>query len=101
MPRVFHVYIVTNRPHGVLYTGVTNDLRRRIGQHRNGGGSRFAARYNCRRLVRAEPYASIEEAILREKRIKEWKRAWKVELIETASPDWRDLAEDRHLIVPA
>ncbi|MEM8754991.1 MAG: GIY-YIG nuclease family protein [Pseudomonadota bacterium] len=97
MPRAY-VYILTNRPNGVLYTGVTNDLRSRIDQHRKGDGSRFAGRYNCRRLVWAELHARIDEAIVREKRIKKWKRAWKVRLIEEGNPDWRDLADDLHMI---
>ena len=85
------VYIVTNRPGGVLYIGVTADLVGRIHQHRSGTGSSFCRRYNLTRLVLAEPYPSIEEAIAREKGMKEWRRAWKIELIEKANPGWADL----------
>ena len=85
------VYIMTNRYNRVFYTGVTADLPARVWQHRNGEGSRFCKRYNLTKLVYAEEYPTIEEAIVREKRIKEWKRAWKIELIKKANPDWRDL----------
>jgi putative endonuclease len=92
MPRTFHVYVlasVTRR----LYVGVTDDLAFRLEQHRNGTGSRFAARYNIRRLVRAEPYATAREAIAREKQIKGWSRAKKIALIESENPQWLDLTE--------
>jgi putative endonuclease len=65
------VYIVTNKPHGVLYTGVTADLAKRIVQHREGTGSSFARKHHCTRLVYAEPHDRIEEAIAREKAIKD------------------------------
>ena len=87
------VYMVTNKPHGVLYTGVTADLPARIEQHRTGRGSKFAKRYNCSRLVYAEWHERIEDAIAREKAIKKWRREWKIDLIETANPDWPDLFE--------
>ncbi len=85
------VYILTNKPHGVLYTGVTADLAARMIQHREGKGSAFCRRYGIKRLVHAEPFERIEDAIAREKAIKAWKRAWKVELIEKENPDWDDL----------
>jgi len=85
------VYIVTNRPRGVLYTGVTADLAARILQHREGKGSAFCRRYNLTRLVFAEWADEIESAIAREKAIKEWKRDWKIKLIEDANPNWDDL----------
>ena len=88
------VYIVTNKPQGVVYIGVTADLAARIAQHRAGTGSSFCRKYNLTRLVFAEEHASIEEAIAREKAMKEWHRAWKVELIERANPDWKDLWSD-------
>ena len=87
-------YIMTNRPFGVLYVGVTADLAARVLQHREGNGSDFCRRYNLTRLVLAEPHATIEEAITREKALKAWKRSWKVELIEAANPQWRDLWDD-------
>ena len=86
------VYIVTNKPHGVLYTGVTSDLMARVEQHRNGTGSKFAKRYNCHRLVYAEEHSQIVDAIVREKAIKEWPRLWKLRLIQEANPQWGDLA---------
>ena len=85
------VYIVTNKPHGVLYTGVTADLAARVSQHRCATGSKFAKRYNCTRLVYAEGHDRIEDAIAREKAIKEWPRLWKLRLIHEANPHWDDL----------
>ena len=84
-------YILTNRAHGVLYIGVTADIDRRMWEHRNGFGSRFCKRYGLDRLVLVEPHATIEEAIAREKALKNWQRAWKIELIEVANPEWLDL----------
>ncbi|WP_340317339.1 GIY-YIG nuclease family protein [Rhizorhabdus argentea] len=86
-------YIMTNRARGVLYVGVTADLSARIWQHREGEGSDFCRRYKLTRLVLAEPHGSIVEAIAREKMLKAWKRAWKIELVEAANPRWMDLFE--------
>lgn len=88
-----YVYIMTNKPHGVLYTGVTADLIHRVWQHRNGTGSKFCKRYNCHRLVLAEPHPEITDAIVREKAIKAWPRLWKLQLIHAANPNWDDLYE--------
>ena len=85
------VYIMSNRKDGVLYIGVTADLSRRIVQHREGKGSAFCRRYGLTRLVYAEKHDSIEDAIAREKAMKAWKRAWKIELIEGVNPGWDDL----------
>jgi putative endonuclease len=85
------VYIMTNKPHGVLYIGVTADLARRVWQHRNGEGATFARRYNCARLVYAEPHGTIDEAIAREKAMKAWPRLWKLRLIQEHNPHWDDL----------
>lgn len=90
------VYIVTNKPHGVLYTGVTADIEARIYQHRTGAGSKFAKRYNCTRLVFAEWHDRIEDAIAREKRIKEWRRLWKLRLIQANNPTWEELTPWDH-----
>ena len=87
------IYIMTNRAYGVLYVGVTADLIARIDQHKTGQGSKFCRRYGLDRLVLVEEYPSIEEAIVREKRLKKWERAWKIELIETSNPDWQDLSK--------
>ena len=88
------VYIVTNRPNGTLYTGVTSNLRQRAWQHRAGAVPGFTARYGVNRLVWAETHDSADIAIRREKQIKEWRRDWKVNLIQDMNPDWRDLYED-------
>ena len=84
-------YIMTNKPGGVLYVGVAADLAVRVAQHRAGEGSSFCRRYNLTRLVLAEPYPTIDEAIAREKALKEWQRAWKIRLIEESNPAWDDL----------
>ncbi len=84
-------YIMSNRKDGVLYIGVTSDLSRRIVQHREGNGSAFCRRYGLTRLVYAEEHDSIGDAIAREKAMKAWKRAWKIELIEGVNPAWDDL----------
>ena len=85
------VYIMTNKRHKVLYIGVTSDLAARVDQHRTGRGSAFCRRYGLTRLVHAEEYAEIYSALTREKAMKAWKRAWKIELIEKFNPEWNDL----------
>ncbi len=87
-------YFVTNKPRGVLYTGVTADLAARVAQHKNGEGSKFCRRYGLNMLVLAEHHDDIREAIAREKTIKAWKRDWKIELIEASNPEWRNLSGD-------
>ena len=88
------VYIMTNRPDGTLYTGVTSDISRRAHEHREGLIDGFTRRYGLKRLVLAEFYEDIRDAIQRESAIKHGPRAWKVRLIHAANPDWRDLYED-------
>jgi putative endonuclease len=88
------VYIMTNRPNGTLYTGVTSDIARRAFEHREGAVEGFTKRYGLRRLVFTEFYESIADAIQREHNIKHWPRAWKARLILESNPDWRDLYED-------
>jgi putative endonuclease len=88
------VYIMTNHPNGTLYIGVTNDLTRRLWEHRNGTGSRFAKRYYVKRLVYTERHEDIRDAIQRETSLKRWPRAWKVALIEAENPAWRDLGAE-------
>ncbi len=85
------VYIMTNKPFGVLYVGVAADIVARVAQHRAGTGSSYCRRYNLKRLVLAEPYPTIDEAIGREKAMKEWHRLWKLELIAASNPRWEDL----------
>ena len=87
----FSVYIVASRRNGTLYIGVTSDLVARIWQHKTKAVAGFTARYGCDRLVYFEILDSAEAAITREKQMKEWRRAWKIALIEEANPDWLDL----------
>jgi putative endonuclease len=86
-----YVYIMASGRNGTLYTGVTSDLVKRVFQHRTGVIDGFTKRYDCKILVWFEIHDRIDEAIGREKRIKEWKRGWKLGLIETGNPDWEDL----------
>ena len=85
------MYILASQRNGTLYVGVTNDLIRRVQQHRDGVAGKFTRRYRVTCLVYFETHQDIEAAILREKRIKRWRRAWKLELIEKSNPTWRDL----------
>ena len=86
-----YVYIVTNHKHGTLYIGVTSDLERRIHEHRESATKGFSTTYGCTRLVWYEEHDSIGTAIQREKSLKRWYRQWKIDLIETFNPEWRDL----------
>ncbi len=88
-----YVYIVTNRPHGTLYIGVTSDLERRIFEHREGLIKGFTSRYGCNRLVWYEEHFEIGSAIAREKALKGWNRAWKITLVSNLNPGWDDLYE--------
>lgn len=88
---MFYVYVLASKPYGTLYVGVTSDLAGRVWQHKDKAVSGFTARYGVDRLVWFESYDTIEEAIRREKRIKEWKRDWKINLIERDNPRWIDL----------
>ncbi len=89
------VYILTNKNHTVLYVGVTNDLIRRIFEHKNGlNPNSFSARYNLQKLVSFESFSSIEEEILREKQIKGGNRSKKIALINSLNSDWKDLSEE-------
>ena len=89
----YYVYIMASRS-GTLYTGMTNDLRRRLDQHRQGIGSQFVVRYRINRLVYYEVCGDVRSAIAREKEIKGWRRSKKVALIESVNPGWRDLTEE-------
>ena len=93
MPKAFFVYMMTNRPNGVLYIGVTSNLLQRVHQHRTGVINGFTKRYNLHHLVWFEAHATAETALHREKRMKEWKRAWKIKRIEAMNPGWCDLFE--------
>jgi putative endonuclease len=91
MEKSYYVYLVNNRKHGALYTGVTNDLVRRTYEHREGLVEGFSKRHECKRLVWFETHTSSEAAIRREKQVKKWLRPWKDALIEGENPEWRDL----------
>jgi putative endonuclease len=86
------IYIMTNRPNGTLYLGVTSDLTRRVRAHQDGIGSTFTRRYKLYRLVYCEPHGDMLTAIQRETSLKRWPRAWKVRLIVAGNPDWDDLS---------
>ena len=96
----FFVYILASRLHGTLYIGVTNDMARRVWEHRQGKGSLFAKRYKVHRLVHMEAFDDPRDAIQREKTLKDWQRAWKIALIEKDNPDWRDLYEELNQQAP-
>ena len=87
------VYIMTNSPHGTLYIGVTADIATRVHLHREGRGSESCRRYGLTRLVYAERYDDIHDAIAREKAMKRWKRQWKLRLVRRDNPNWNDLFE--------
>jgi putative endonuclease len=86
-----YVYILTNRPNGILYVGVTNDLIRRIFEHRSGFVDGFTKQHGLKRLVYFEKFDDIRDAIQREHNIKHWPRAWKIRMIVAGNPDWDDL----------
>jgi len=88
------VYILASQRNGTLYTGVTSNLIGRIDQHREGTFKGFTAQHQVKLLVWFEAHETMESAIAHEKQLKNWLRKWKLELIETANPRWRDLAED-------
>ncbi len=84
---------MTNHPNSTLYIGVTNDLNRRLWEHRHGFGNMFARRYYLKHLVYTERHEDIRIAIQREKSLKRWSRAWQVDLIAAQNPEWRDLGD--------
>jgi len=89
-----YVYIISSCKNGTLYIGVTSDLKRRIWQHKNNEIAGFTRRYGIKTLVYYEVLRSMNDAISREKQMKKWKRAWKIELIEKENPEWKDLFEE-------
>ena len=88
-----YTYIVTNKPFGILYVGVTADIAERMLAHREGRGSAFCRKWGLKRLALIEPHPTIADAIRREKALKNWTRAWKLRLISEANPEWEDLFE--------
>jgi len=89
--KLYYVYILASKRNGTLYIGVTNDLLRRVLQHKNKVVSGFTARYNVNMLVYYEQTENVESAIQREKQLKFWQRKWKLRLIEEFNPEWKDL----------
>ena len=94
----YYVYILASQRNGTLYVGVTSDIVRRAHEHRTGTIAGFSRRYDVKRLVWYEIHGDVREAIDREKRLKRWRRAWKLTLIEGTNPQWRDLWDD--LVAP-
>ncbi len=91
LTNTYYVYILASRRNGTLYTGVTNDLVRRVSEHKQKLGGGFTKKYGVDKLVWFEAGNSIEGAILREKQIKRWNRQWKIDLFRDSNPDWVDL----------
>lgn len=91
--REYFVYLLAHKPDGVLYVGVTNNLIRRVWEHKNGFVKGFTEKYQVKTLVWFEKHDEIEFAIKREKQLKKWKRQWKIDLIEAMNPQWEDLYE--------
>lgn len=94
MERLPCVYLLASKRNGTLYTGVTSDLVKRIWEHKHHAVEGFTYKYNVNRLVWYEVHETMESAIQREKAIKNWKRCWKINVIETINPQWRDLYDD-------
>jgi putative endonuclease len=96
--RQYYVYILTNKTNKVLYIGITNDLERRIFEHKNKLVDGFTKKYNLMKLIYYEATDDVEAAIKREKQLKNWHRDWKINLINQFNPEWRDMSEALNLI---
>jgi putative endonuclease len=94
MSKIGYVYILASQRNGTLYVGVTSNLIRRTWQHKNNVYKGFSWRYQVHNLVYFEEHPTIRQAIIREKQLKTWKRRWKLKLIESMNPTWRDLFDD-------
>jgi putative endonuclease len=94
MPKGGYVYMMANRPNGILYVGCTSNLPQRVEQHKTGAFEGFTKKYGLKTLVWYEPFDTIEGAIARERQLKEWKRAWKVRLILESNELWEDLTPE-------
>lgn len=90
--KTYYVYILASKRNGTIYVGVTVNLAKRIAQHKQGAIDGFTKKYNVKRLVHFEGTDDVKRALHREKQLKDWKREWKVSLIEKHNPDWRDLS---------
>ena len=91
--KIYVVYIITNKPRGTLYIGFTNNLKRRMIEHKLGLVEGFTKKYDLKRLVHVEQFEYVKNAIGREKQLKRWHREWKINLIEKQNPEWNDLFE--------
>ena len=91
MSKALYIYILASKKNGTLYIGVTNDLKRRIYEHKNNLIEGFTQKYQVHRLVYFEKIDDVYQALLREKRLKKWNREWKIKLIEGNNPEWNDL----------
>ena len=96
----YYIYILTNKSNKVLYIGVTNDLERRMYEHKNKMVDGFTERYNLTKLVYFEETPDVKSAIEREKQLKNWHRDWKINLINSFNPQWKDLSADGDIRVP-
>lgn len=94
MERQFYIYIMANKRNGTIYIGVTNDLARRVYEHREGLAKGFTSRYGLKSIVYYEVFDSVSLAIQRETSLKRWPRRWKLALIEKANPQWKDLVDE-------
>jgi len=94
MPKNYFVYILASKTNGTLYIGVTNDLERRMYEHKNHLVKGFTEKYNVHMLVYFEQTSNIKAALQREKQLKKWNRKWKLDLIESANAEWKDLSKD-------
>ena len=90
----YWVYVLASKPNGTLYVGVTNDLARRVHEHKSGEGGEFTRKYGVTNLVHVQPFDTARLAIEQEKRLKKWRREWKLALVERDNPGWRDLYDD-------
>ncbi|WP_289846253.1 GIY-YIG nuclease family protein [Winogradskyella psychrotolerans] len=92
---LWYIYIMSNKFNGTIYIGVTNNLEERVKEHKlKIYPDSFTSKYNCNKLVYFEEYSKAEEAIVREKRLKKWKRDWKIKLIEDMNPSWVDISDN-------
>ncbi|MEM9996915.1 MAG: GIY-YIG nuclease family protein [Bacteroidota bacterium] len=98
MLRSGFVYILASKPNGTLYVGVTSNVMQRMQEHRDGAVKGFTKRYGVNRLVYLEPYENMRDAVERERRLKRWNRAWKLDLIRASNPTWRDLTDELALL---
>ncbi len=91
---LYYIYFLTNKNNNVLYIGITNNLYRRLSEHKLSLLSGFTKQYNCHKLIYWEEYQDVKEAIAREKQLKNWHRSWKNNLVKEKNPGWKDLSED-------